>query len=96
MDNDKLWADWHGKLDRIADGTAGGQMKNFDDFIQEIRLDTLRQVLPKKEWFIYLQESLDDLSREQLEENSVRVGINTCIDKIEAKAKELWGIDLIN
>lgn len=74
----------------------GDVTRILENMTKEIRLDTLRQVLPKKEWFIYLQESLDDLSREQLEENSVRVGINTCIDKIEAKAKELWGIDLIN
>ena len=34
---DKLWVDYHGGLDRIAEGKDGGQMDNFKELVKEIR-----------------------------------------------------------
>ena len=48
--------------------------------IQQTREDTLRQVLPEKG-----QNSL-----------GYGLGYDTCIDDIQNKAKEIWGIDLTN
>lgn len=60
LDKDKLWADWHGSLDRISDGEAGGQMQNWSDFIDQIIDFSIGEILKDVKRFVVNNERLEN------------------------------------
>lgn len=39
---DRMWAKYHGKIDRIVDGEGSGQMSDFKEMIKEVYEDGYR------------------------------------------------------
>lgn len=83
--NEQLWVDYHGKIDRIADGSASGQIKNWDALIKQIQKDTLRQLLLNIKRFDDKEKGVDYFA-----------GWDNCLDTIIIDCKKIWKIDLIN
>ena len=92
MENEFWWDEWevlHPKL-KISQVDKDLIHNLICHIIQQTRIDTLRQVLPNKVDVRWNEaESPISIARE-----SGNYGRNECIEDIEDKAKELWGIDL--
>lgn len=94
MENEQI-KKWVYRLFYIARDDYGSTGKHYDDAVEvinQIRQDTLRQVLPEKQDICWSE--LND--KEIIARECEKYGGNEMIDKIQNKAKELWGIELNN